>query len=46
MAQLSANNRQESHALRWVIQKRYQRMELELQNPRDFQNTQRQQKQF
>ncbi len=47
MAQLSANNRQEISRLTLELyKKRYQRMELELQNLRDFQNTQRQQKQF
>ncbi|HGN1704699.1 TPA: miniconductance mechanosensitive channel MscM [Providencia rettgeri] len=45
MAQLSANNRQEiSRITLELYKKRYQRMELELQNLRDFQNTQRQQK--
>lgn len=45
MAQLSANNRQEISRLTLELyKKRYQRMELELQNLRDFQNTQRQQK--
>ncbi len=45
MAQLSANNRQEiSRITLELYKKRYQRMELELQKLRDFQNTQRQQK--
>ena len=45
MAQLSANNRQEiSRITLELYKKRYQRLELELQKLRDFQNTQRQQK--
>ncbi|CAG9431830.1 miniconductance mechanosensitive channel MscM [Providencia alcalifaciens] len=45
MAQLSANNRQEISRMALELEKkRYQRLELELQQLRDFQNTQRQQK--
>ncbi|MDD9340742.1 MAG: miniconductance mechanosensitive channel MscM [Providencia heimbachae] len=45
MAQLSANNRQEISRMTLELnKKRYQRLELELQQLRDFQNTQRQQK--
>ena len=45
MAQLSANNRQEiSRMTLELYKKRYQRLELELQNLRDYQNSQRQQK--
>lgn len=47
MAQLSANNRQEISRMALELEKkRYQRLELELQQLRDFQNTQRQQKQY
>lgn len=47
MAQLSANNRQEiSRMSLELYKKRYQLLELELQQLRDYQNNQRQQKAF